>query len=207
MWWKMSEGRITSVNGGEMNICLYCMGNPCTNHWLIVLLLFGCLWWVEVSRLEESELLLGGTKDLVLLNLENVETNSLRQRSALARSHNISLLNVEARRSMHSRVLVALLETVVLLNVVQVMATNNNSSGHLGGHNHTSEDSTSNGNIAGEGALLVDISTVYGFLWCGETKANVLPPTCGLLGSNANWGGILSLESLLVLISHTNLNY
>ena len=106
---------------------------------------------------------------------------------------------------MDSCVGVSLLETIVLLDVMKVVSANNNGSGHLGGNNHSSEDSTTDGNIASEWALLVDVSTVDGLLWSNETKADVLPPALGLLGSDTNWSGILSLESLLSLVSHINL--
>ena len=82
--------------------------------------------------LEESELLLGGTEDLVLLNLENVESHSLGKRSALSGGNNVTLLNFEARGAVHSGVLVTLLETIVLLDVVKVVTTNDNCSRHLG---------------------------------------------------------------------------
>jgi len=125
----------------------------------------------------------------------------------LTGGNDISLLNLEAWRAVDSGVGVSLLETVVLLDVVEVVAANDNSSSHLGGNNHSSEDSTTDGNITSEWALLVDVSTVDGLLWSNETKTNVLPPTLGLLGSDTNWSGVLSLESLLSLVSHINLLY
>ena len=100
--------------------------------------------------------------------------------------------------------MVSLLETVVLLDVVEVVAANNDGSGHLVGNNHGSKDSTTDRNVASERALLVDVSSVNGLLWCDETKADVLPPTLSLSGSDTNWGSILSLESLLCLVSHIN---
>ena len=82
--------------------------------------------------LEKSELFLSCTEDLVLLDLHNVKSNGLGKWSALATSHDVTLLDIKARRAVHSGVLVTLLETVVLLDVVQVMATNNDCSCHLG---------------------------------------------------------------------------
>ena len=49
------------------------------------------------NLLEESELLLSCTEDLVLLNLENVESHGLGEGSALTAGDNITLLNIEAR--------------------------------------------------------------------------------------------------------------
>jgi hypothetical protein len=156
------------------------------------------------NLLEESELLLSCAENLVLLNLENVESHGLRQRSALSTSDNITLLNIEARRAVHGRVLVTLLETIVLLDVVQVVTTDDDGSGHLGGNNHTSEDSSADRHISSEGALLVDVGSSDGLLGSGKAEANVLPPTLGLLGGDTNGGGILLLERSLVLVSHGN---
>ena len=106
---------------------------------------------------------------------------------------------------MDSCVGVSLLETIVLFDVVKVVSANNNGSCHLGGNNHSSEDSTTNRDITSEWALLIDVSTSDGLLWSDETKADVLPPALRLLGSDTNWSGVLSLESLLSLVSHINL--
>lgn len=105
---------------------------------------------------------------------------------------------------MHSGVLVTLLETIVLLDVVQVVTTNDDSSGHLSGGYHASEDSSTDGNITGEGALLIDVSSGDGFLRGSEAKTDVLPPALRLLGSDTNRGGILLLECSLSLVSHIN---
>ena len=160
----------------------------------------------ELACLEQSELLLSGTEDLVLLELEDIESNSLGQRSALSASDDITLLNIEARGRVNCGVLVTLLETVILLDVVQVMATNDDGSRHLVRNNHASEDSSTDGHVASEGALLVDIRTSDGLLGGLESETHVLPPSLGLLGSNTNGGSILSLESSLGLVSHVVTN-
>ena len=102
---------------------------------------------------------------------------------------------------------VTLLETVVLLDVVQVMATNDNGAGHLGGDNHTTEDTAADRNVASEGALLVDVGTLDGLLGGLETEANVLVPSQGLLAGllaedalSAQKHGVLLLEGSLVLL-------
>ena len=141
---------------------------------------------------------------MVLFNLDNVESNGLGEWSALSASHDISFLNIETWRAVDGSVVMSLLETIVLLDVVKVVSANNDGSGHLVGHNHSSEDSTTDGNVTSEWALLIDVSSVNGLLWCNKTKADVLPPTLSLSGSDTNWGSILSLESLLCLVSHIN---
>ncbi len=118
--------------------------------------------------------------------------------------HDISFLNIEARRAVNGGVLVTLLETIVLLDVVKVVTTDDDSSRHLGRYDHTSEDSSTDRNVSGEGAFLVDVSSVDGFLWSGEAKSNVLPPALRLLSSNTHRGSILLLESSLCLVSHIN---
>lgn len=46
---------------------------------------------------------------------------------------------------------------------MQVLPSNDDSTGHLGGDNTASEDTSSNGDLPGERALLVNVSTVDGF--------------------------------------------
>merc|ERR1719231_2234763 len=58
---------------------------------------------------------------------------------------------------MSSNVVVALLETVVLLDVVKVVTADDDGALHLGGLDNALEDTAADRHIAGEGALLVDI--------------------------------------------------
>ena len=50
----------------------------------------------------------------------------------MTHGRNVALFHVEARRAMDGDVLVALLETVILLDVVQVVTTDDDGSLHLG---------------------------------------------------------------------------
>ena len=84
--------------------------------------------------LEETELLAGGSEDLVLLDLEDVEANSLGEGTALACSDDVALLDLEGGRAVDGGVGVALLETVVLLDVVQVVATDDDGPGEKAWH-------------------------------------------------------------------------
>jgi hypothetical protein len=54
-----------------------------------------------------------------------------------------------------SEVLVALLVTVVLGDVVEVFTADDDGTVHLGGDDTAGEDTTTNGDETGEGALLV----------------------------------------------------
>lgn len=61
---------------------------------------------------------------------------------------------------MDGHVSVTLLETVVFADVVQVVATNHNGALHLRLDHDTAQNTTTNGHIAGERALLVDVVTI-----------------------------------------------
>jgi len=106
----------------------------------------------------------------------------------------------------HSHVAVTLLESVELLDVVQVVASDDDGSLHLGGDAHALQDRSTNADIPGEWALLVHEMTFLGFLWHGVAQADAAPVPCRLLGLlgqksfGAQEHGILLLKRLLVLI-------
>jgi hypothetical protein len=83
------------------------------------------------------------------------ETYSLAERAALANGDLVTFFNTESRGNVSGQVLVALLVTVVLGDVVEVFTADNESTVHLGGHNGTGQDTTTDGDETGEGALLV----------------------------------------------------
>ena len=89
------------------------------------------------SYLEKNELLLGGTEDLVRGYLENVEADGLAQRSALADGDDVSFLNSEAWADVDGDVGVSLLESVVLLDVVKIVSSDDDGAFHLGRDNQT----------------------------------------------------------------------
>lgn len=61
---------------------------------------------------------------------------------------------------MNGHVLVALLKTVVFSDVVKVVTTDDNGSLHLVFDDNATKNATSNGYIAGKGALLVDVIAI-----------------------------------------------
>ena len=76
------------------------------------------------------------------------------------------------------------LETLIFLHVVEIISTDNNSVGHLGGNNHTPkirklrevlDDSASNGDISSERAFLIDVISFNSFTGGFESKSNILP--------------------------------
>jgi hypothetical protein len=100
--------------------------------------------------------------------------------------------------------LVALLITVVLGDEVEVLATDDDGALHLGGDDLTSEDAATDGNITGEGALLINVVSLDGLLGGLEAETNLLVPAVvldGLLASNL---GVLE-DTLLLLESLFNL--
>lgn len=76
---------------------------------------------------------------------------------ALAYNHNIALLDAERGAHMRAERRVALLETAVLLHEAQVVTADDNGAVHLRGHDNTLEDAATDGHVAGERALLVDV--------------------------------------------------
>jgi len=108
---------------------------------------------------EDAERLLGslrvglGGRD----HLQNVEAHGLGQGAALAHSHDIALLDSEARADVHGHVAMALLKTTVLGNEVKVVTADDDSVLHLSADDHTLQDASSDRDIASERALLVHI--------------------------------------------------
>ena len=81
----------------------------------------------------ESEGFLAAASVSLGVNLDNVEANGLGKGSALTNSHDITLLNTgEGGGAVSGEVLVSLLESVVLLDKVQVVTADNNGVLHLG---------------------------------------------------------------------------
>ena len=158
---------------------------------------------------DTEELLLLDTLNLLLLHLQNIETNGLGEGTALSDSDNITVGDsLESRGQVGGDVLVPLLVTVVLGDVVQVITTNDNGPGHLGGDNHTPHDATTDGNITNPGALLVNVGALDGFPGGLESQTNILVvasgTATGLLGDTGsaltNEDGGLLLESVLSLL-------
>lgn len=136
---------------------------------------------------------------------DDVELDSLGQRTALSNGDNVTLLHREAWGAVSVNVLVTLLETTVLLDVVKVITTDNNGALHLGGDDKTLEDLSTNGNISSEGALLVDVGSLDGSIGGLDAESDILNPThrLDLFGVDValacNENGILALVGLFVL--------
>ncbi len=123
---------------------------------------------------------------------------------ALTNGDEISVLDAnKGRAAVSGHVLVTLLIAIVLWHIVQVVAAHNNGALHLGADDGSSQDASADGDVAGEGALLVDVGSGDGLLGRLEAQANVLEPAGALaLGDDAlivEEDGLLLLEATLGL--------
>ena len=91
----------------------------------------------------------------VFLPKDRGSTYGLAQRTALADCDPVTLLDTESRGDVSCQVLVALLVTVVLGDVVEVFTADDDGTVHLGRDNTAGKDTAADGDLTGEGALLV----------------------------------------------------
>jgi hypothetical protein len=89
---------------------------------------------------EKNEDLLDVAFNVLDFLAEDVEADSLGNRAALANSHDITGLDTESRGAVNGDVLVTLLESVVLLDVMEIIASDNDGPRHFGGDNNTPID-------------------------------------------------------------------
>jgi len=75
------------------------------------------------------------------------------------------------------QVLMALLVTVVLRDVVQIISADDDGAGHLGRNDLASEDTTADGDFSSEGALFVNVGAVDGFGRGLEAQTNIFVPS------------------------------
>jgi hypothetical protein len=87
--------------------------------------------------------------------LFKISTYRLAQRPALSNGNLVTLFNTESWRNMRSQILVPLLVSGVLGDEVEILATDDESTVHLGGDDGSGQDTATDRDIAGEGALLV----------------------------------------------------
>ena len=156
---------------------------------------------------EHDEGLSNVALDSLLLDSDHVEPHGLGEGAALTHSDDIAGSDTgESRGQVGGQVVVPLLESVVLLDIVEVVSAEDDGSGHLGGKHDTLEDSATDGHIGGEGALLVDVLSLDGRLRGLESEADLLVvPGAGggLLGEDLL--GVVE-DSDLFLISSFGLN-
>ena len=158
--------------------------------------------------LEDTEGLLASPDVLGGLVGDDVEADSLGEGAALTDGHNITLLDgIKGGGAVGGNVLVALLKTTVLGDVVKVVPADDNGVLHLGREDDALEDASTNGDVSGERALLVDVVSLNGGVGSLDAKAYgtneahglVLLGADGTLASDEN--SILGLVGVLVLIA------
>ena len=80
-------------------------------------------------------------------HLKDVEANRLSQWSALAGSHDVTLLRLECWGAVDWKVAVALLEPIELLDVVEVVAADHDGALHLRRDDHALQDSSADADV------------------------------------------------------------
>merc|ERR1719221_1782040 len=165
------------------------------------------------TRSKKHELLTRRSKDLVLLHLENIESHSLCQWAALPNCNNVTFFHIECWRAVCRHHGMTFLESVKLLDVMQVVAPDGDCALHLCGHDHTSQDLTADTHVACEWTLLVDVFAFLCFFWGREAKTYVAKVSICALGFftqeplGTNEDRILLLEGFLVLIHGCGLRF
>jgi len=135
---------------------------------------------------------------------QDVEADSLAERPALANGDLVTLLDTESRRNVGGKVLVSLLVTRVLGDVVKVLSSDDDGSVHLGGNDGAGQDTATDGDEAGEGALLVNVATLNGSRGGTETQTNVLVPSSSALARSGALGlGLGVQEDVRLLLEST----
>ena len=79
----------------------------------------------------------------------------------------------ETGRTVYGRGLVSLLISVVLLYVVQVVASDHYGPFHLHLGHHAAQNTPSNAHVACKGALLVDVCSLDGVAWRLEAQSYI----------------------------------
>jgi len=146
--------------------------------------------------------------------LDDVELNSLGQRTALSDGDGITLTNVlETRRAVYGHVLMSLLVTSILAHILKVISTDNYGALHLVGDDHALKDSTTDGNISSKRALLVDVVPLDSSLRRLEPQPDALVVSHALLALlpedalAAHEDSILLLVGLFGLLSFSVLRH
>jgi hypothetical protein len=87
----------------------------------------------------------------------------------------VTLFDEKSGTTVRGDISVALFKTIIFLPIMEIIATNNNCSLHFCGDDNTAKNSTTNGYVAGEWTLLVDVVALNRSAWCFETQTNVFP--------------------------------
>merc|ERR1711975_47837 len=139
-------------------------------------------------KLSDACRLLGGLALLtcqarhLLVHLKHIEAHSLGERTALANDHLITRTGIEGRRAVGRDHLVTLLVTTVLLLVVKVVTTDGDGVLHESPVDDATQQLATDGHLADERALLVDVAALLSLGGHFEAQANALHLTRALAG-------------------------
>ena len=123
---------------------------------------------------EEHELFSDVTDDFVGDDFKDIEADSLAEGSAFTNHNNVSFLDGEGWWAVNWYVSVSLFVSVVLGHVVEVISSDDDGSLHLSWDADTLENSSSDWNVAGEWAFLIDVGRFDGLLGGSESESDVL---------------------------------
>ena len=114
-------------------------------------------------------------------------------------SNNVANFDViECWRAVNSDCSMSLLISVILLDEMDIVSSDDERVLHLGRNDDSFEDLSSNANIACEWTLLINICAFNGFFWSSETKTNVLIVSNASFSSAFNELSVLEQTSLLL---------
>jgi hypothetical protein len=128
------------------------------------------------SQLHSRKYLLAVYRGCSSVKFDDGETLRFRSRPCLGNSHLVAFPQTKCRRSVGRNISVTLLKTLVLTLIVQIITTDNHSSCHFCGNNHTAKDASANRHISSERAFLVYVRALNSFLRCLDPKADIAVP-------------------------------
>jgi hypothetical protein len=133
---------------------------------------FSYFWRAHSS--EEHKGFLDVTVDSLSFLAEHVEADSLGEGAALADSHDVTDGETESGGLVASHGVMALFESVVLSDEMEVITTDDDVVCHFVGDNDTLENSASNADVSGEGAFVVNVVALHSFLGSLEAESDFL---------------------------------
>lgn len=122
---------------------------------------------------EEHELFSDVADDFVWDDFQNVETDGLAKGSAFTDDDDVTFLDWESWGAVDWDVSVSFFISIVFWDVVKVVSSDDDGSLHFGWDADTLEDSSSDWDVAGEWAFLINVGGFDGLLWSSESKSDV----------------------------------
>ena len=131
-------------------------------------------------------------------NFNDVESDGFRQWTTLTNGHDIPFFDTEARGTVGSNVAMAFFKTSVLLDVMQIITSNNNGVFHFGRQHHTFQNTSTNRHVACKGAFAVNVFAFNRRFRGLESQTNVLVETRSISLANEFFAGQESTFLFLV---------